>query len=111
MDFETLVDKMTEQYIEAEKATKNKVFEMITDKNTTLKDFFEAKKPQNNTIYYLTRIDDATLKDRPYREYYGMAMVYRLVLHVDDEKQAGVEVTNEVMKMLKEIAGGGLQSD
>ena len=101
VDFETLVDKMTEQYIEAEKATKNKVFEMITDKNTTLKDFFEATRPQDNTIYYLTRIDDAALKNRPYREYYGMAMVYRLVLHTDDEKQAGIEITGEVMKMLK----------
>lgn len=101
VDFETLVDEMTEQYIEAEKATKNKIFEMITDKNTTLKDFFEATKPQDNTIYYLTSLDDAMLKDRPYREYYGMAMVYRLVLHTDDEKQAGIEITGEVMKMLK----------
>lgn len=101
VDFETLVDKMTEQYIEAEKATKNEIFKKMTDKGTTLKDFFEATKPQDNTIYYLTRIDDATLKDRPYREYYGMAMVYRLVLHVDDEKQAGIEITGEVMKMLK----------
>ncbi len=101
VDFETLVDKMTEQYIEAEKATKNKVFEMITDKNTTLKEFFETAKPQDNTIYYLTSLDDAMLKDRPYREYYGMAMVYRLVLHTDDEKQAGIEITGEVMKMLK----------
>lgn len=101
VDFETLVDEMTEQYIEAEKATKNKIFEMITDKGTSVKDFFEAIKPQDNTIYYLTSLDDAMLKDRPYREYYGMAMVYRLVLHTDDEKQAGVEVTNEVMKMLK----------
>lgn len=101
VDFETLVDEITEQYIKAEKATKNKVFEMITDKNTTLKEFFETAKPQDNTIYYLTSLDDATLKDRPYREYYGMAMIYRLVMHVDDEKQAGVEITNEVMKMLK----------
>ena len=101
VDFETLVDKMTEQYIEAEKATKNEIFKKMTDKGTTLKDFFEATKPQDNTIYYLTRIDDATLKDRPYREYYGMAMVYRLVLHVDDEKQAGIEITGEVMKMMK----------
>lgn len=101
VDFETLVDKMTEQYIEAEKATKNEIFKKMTDKGTSVKDFFEATKPQDNTIYYLTSLDDATLKDRPYREYYGMAMIYRLVMHVDDEKQAGVEVTNEVMKMLK----------
>lgn len=101
VDFETLVDEMTEQYIEAEKATKNKIFEMITDKGTSVKDFFEAIKPQDNTIYYLTSLDDAMLKDRPYREYYGMAMVYRLVLHTDDEKQAGIEITGEVMKMLK----------
>lgn len=101
VDFEAIANEMTEQYIEAEKATKNKIFEMITDKNTTLKEFFKAAMPQNNTIYYLVNLDDAKLKDRPYREYYGMAMVYRLVLHTDDEKQAGVEVTNEVMKMLK----------
>ena len=40
VDFETLVDKMTEQYIEAEKATKNEIFKKMTDKGTTLKDFF-----------------------------------------------------------------------
>lgn len=101
VDFETLVDKMTEQYIEAEKATKNEIFKKMTDKGTSVKDFFEATKPQDNTIYYLTSLDDATLKDRPYREYYGMAMIYRLVMHVDDEKQAGIEITGEVMKMLK----------
>lgn len=101
VDFETLVDKMTEQYIEAEKATKNEIFKKMTDKGTSIKEFFEATKPHDNTICYLTSLDDATLKDRPYREYYGMAMLYRLVMHVDDEKQAGVEVTNEVMKMLK----------
>lgn len=101
VDFETLVDKMTEQYIEAEKATKNEIFKKMTDKGTSVKEFFEAAKPQDNTIYYLTSLDDAMLKDRPYREYYGMAMVYRLVLHTDDEKQAGIEITGEVMKMLK----------
>lgn len=101
VDFETLVDKMTEQYIKAEKATKNEIFKKMTDKGTSVKEFFEAAKPQDNTIYYLTSLDDAMLKDRPYREYYGMAMVYRLVLHTDDEKQAGIEITGEVMKMLK----------
>ena len=101
VDFETLVDKMTEQYIEAEKATKNEIFKKMTDKSTSIKEFFETAMPQDNTIYYLTSLDDARLKNRPYREYYGMAMVYRLVLHTDDEKQAGIEITGEVMKMLK----------
>lgn len=101
VDFETLVNEMTEQYIKAEKATKNEIFKKMTDKGTSVKEFFEAAKPQDNTIYYLTSLDDAMLKDRPYREYYGMAMVYRLVLHTDDEKQAGIEITGEVMKMLK----------
>lgn len=101
VDFETLVNEMTEQYIKAEKATKNEIFKKMTDKGTSVKEFFETAKPQDNTIYYLTRLDDAMLKDRPYREYYGMAMVYRLVLHTDDEKQAGIEITGEVMKMLK----------
>lgn len=101
VDFETLVNEMTEQYIKAEKATKNEIFKKMTDKGTSVKEFFEAAKPQDNTIYYLTSLDDAMLKDRPYREYYSMAMVYRLVLHTDDEKQAGIEITGEVMKMLK----------
>lgn len=101
VDFETLVNEMTEQYIKAEKATKNEIFKKMTDKGTSVKEFFEAAKPQDNIIYYLTSLDDAMLKDRPYREYYGMAMVYRLVLHTDDEKQAGIEITGEVMKMLK----------
>lgn len=101
VDFEAIANEMTEQYIEAEKATKNKIFEMITDKNTTLKEFFKAAMPQDNTIYYLVNLDDAKLKDRPYREYYGMAMAYRLVLGNDDEKQAGIEVTNEIMEMLE----------
>lgn len=101
VDFETLVNEMTEQYIEAEKATKNEIFKKMTDKSTSIKEFFETAMPQDNTIYYLTSLDDARLKNRPYREYYGMAMVYRLVLHTDDEKQAGIEITGEVMKMLK----------
>lgn len=101
VDFETLVNEMTEQYIKAEKATKNEIFKKMTDKGTSVKEAFEAAKPQDNTICYLTSLDDTTLKDRPYREYYGMAMIYRLVLHVDDEAQTGIEVTNEVMKMLK----------
>lgn len=101
VDFETLVDKMTEQYIEAEKATKNEIFKKMTDKSTSIKEFFETAMPQDNTIYYLTSLDDARLKDKPYREYYGMAMAYRLILHTDNEGKAGIEITNEVMKMLE----------
>lgn len=101
VDFETLVDKMTEQYIEAKKATKNEIFKKMTDKSTSIKEFFETAMPQDNTIYYLTSLDDARLKDKPYREYYGMAMAYRLILHTDNEGKAGIEITNEVMKMLE----------